>query len=93
MMKRRLLILVAVIWVGIGMLTTLAISKDVPMVTKDELKAMLDNPDSVIIDVRYDKHWTGSDVKIKGAVRQDYNDVKSWADKYPKNKLIVVYCA
>jgi rhodanese-related sulfurtransferase len=68
-------------------------SKNVPRITKEELKAMMDNPDLVIIDVRYDKHWEGSDRMIKGAVREDYSDVKSWADKYRKDKLLVLYCA
>jgi hypothetical protein len=31
---------------------------------------------------------------IKGAVREDpKQEVKSWVDKYAKNKTIVLYCA
>ena len=45
--------------VGIAMVTTIrAMSKDIPMVTMvsiDELRGMLDNPDLTLIDVRYDK--------------------------------------
>ena len=92
-MKRRLIVLISVILVGMGAFGTSSVAKDVTMITKDELKAMLGNLELVIIDVRYDKHWMASDKKIKGAVREDYNDVKSWADKYHKNRLIVVYCA
>jgi rhodanese-related sulfurtransferase len=68
-------------------------SEGVPRMTKDELKAMLDNPDLVIIDVRAGTDWLRSDMKIKGAVREDYNDVKSWARKYSKDRLIILYCA
>jgi len=93
MMKRRLIVLISVILVGMGAFGTSSVAKDVTMITKDELKAMLGNLEVVIIDARYDKHWMASDMKIKGAVREDYNDVKSWADKYNKNRLIVVYCA
>ena len=72
---------------------TLTLSEGVPRMTKDQLKAMLDNPNLVIIDVRAGADWLRSDIKIKGAVREDYNDVNSWANKYAKNKLIVLYCA
>jgi rhodanese-related sulfurtransferase len=68
-------------------------SKGVPRMTKDELKAMLGNPNLIIIDVRHDQDWKGSDVRIKGAVREDPDDVKSWARKYSKDRLIVLYCA
>jgi rhodanese-related sulfurtransferase len=61
--------------------------------TKDELKAMLGNPDLVIIDVRTQRDWTESDSKIKGALREDPEAVESWAKKYPQGKTIVLYCA
>jgi rhodanese-related sulfurtransferase len=93
MMKRRLIILIAVISVGMGMFATSPMAKDVTMITKDEFKDMLGDPDLFVIDVRYDKHWMASDMKIRGAVRENYNDVKSWAHKYPKEKHIVLYCA
>ncbi|NWF92858.1 MAG: hypothetical protein HXY46_08060 [Syntrophaceae bacterium] len=91
MTKNSRVILMLFIVVGITMFKTLALSKDIPMVTIYELRGMLDNPDLTLIDVRYDKDWEGSDIKIKSAVREDYRDVKSWADKYPKYKLLVLY--
>jgi hypothetical protein len=66
---------------------------DGPRMTKDTLKAMMGNPDLVIIDVRYGKDWTDSDLKIRGAVREDPDAVNSWANKYPKDKTLVFYCA
>jgi len=66
---------------------------DTPRMTKDELKARLNNPDLLIIDVRYGKDWTDSDLKIKGAVREDPEAFDSWANKYPKDKTLVFYCA
>jgi hypothetical protein len=30
-------------------------------------------------------------LKIKGAVREDPKQVSSWIDKYPKDKLLVLY--
>jgi rhodanese-related sulfurtransferase len=47
----------------------------------------------VLIDVRAGKDWTESDTKIKGAVREDPKEFSSWADKYPKDKTLVLYCA
>lgn len=91
-MKKKLLIVLVLISVGV-VWSTWAVSEDAPRMTKDELKAMLGNPDLTIIDVRYGKDWTGSDMKITGAVREEPGEVKSWAAKYPKDKPIVLYCA
>ena len=66
---------------------------DAPRMTKEELKAMLGNPNLIIIDVRYGKDWTDSDLKIRGAVREDPEAFDSWANKYPKDKTLLFYCA
>lgn len=63
------------------------------MLQPSELKSMLGRPGVVVIDARMDKEWNESDVKIKGAVRENPDDVSSWAGKYRKDKLVVVYCA
>jgi len=63
-------------------------------ISKEELKSMLGRPDVVVIDVRQPGDLEKSTLKIKGAVREDpRQDVKSWADKYSKDKTIVLYCA
>ncbi len=92
-MKRRILFATLIIFFMVGGCTTLAKSTDVPRMTKEELKAMLGNSDLVIIDVRQRMDWADSDLKIKGAVREDPGAVDSWADKYPKDKTLVLYCA
>jgi len=92
-MKKRSLIVILLIFLTVGILATLARSADVPRMTKDELKAMLGNPDLVIVDVRLGKDWTDNDSKIQGAIREDPESVKSWAKKYPKDKTFVLYCA
>jgi rhodanese-related sulfurtransferase len=61
--------------------------------TKEELKGLLSDPDLIIVDVRLGRDWTGSDLKIKGAVREDPENIESWANKYSKDKTIVLYCA
>ena len=95
-MKKRLIVLlvsISVMMMACATWTMSTMSENVPRMTKDEIKAMLDNPDIIIIDVRHDQDWKGSDVRIKGAVREDPNDVKSWVDKYAKDRLIILYCA
>lgn len=66
---------------------------NVPVITKDELKLILGDPKVTVIDVRVDGAWKSSSQKIKGAVREDFYDVKPWAGKYPKDKMIVLYCS
>jgi rhodanese-related sulfurtransferase len=75
------------------MLVSIAQTEEIPRMSKEELKGMLGNPEVIIVDVRANADWSGSKLKIKGAVRQDPRKVTSWMDKYPKDKIIVFYCA
>jgi rhodanese-related sulfurtransferase len=80
----------AIFW----MLAQFAWAADVPRISKEELKSMLNDPEVVILDVRASGDWDNSERKIQGAVREDPNNsAKSWADKYSKDKTIVLYCA
>jgi rhodanese-related sulfurtransferase len=83
------------LWVTLLLLTTglfvPAFSAEAPRMSQEELKALLGHPDLVIIDVRYGKDWANSDAKIKGAVREDPDGLKSWANKYSPDKTIVLY--
>jgi rhodanese-related sulfurtransferase len=72
---------------------TPAVAKDVPRMTKEQLKEKLDTPNVVVIDVRIGKDWKASDVKIKGSVREDPKEVKEWVSKLDKEKTYVLYCA
>ncbi len=89
-MKKLTLLMTLVFFVG---LSNHAFSEEAPRMTKEELKALVDQPDVVIIDVRYGKDWTRSDAKIKGAIREDPEELKSWANKYAPHQTIVLYCA
>ena len=68
-------------------------AEDAPRMDKDELKALLDNPGVIILDVRTSTDWKQSDQKIKGAVRPDTGDVDTWEKVYPKDKTLVLYCS
>lgn len=86
----KLLTIIISFSMAIGWLTP-AFSAEAPRMSKEELKALLSNPDLVIIDVRYGRDWTNSDAKIKGAVREDSDNLKSWANKYSPDQTIVFY--
>ena len=72
-----------------AVLAEAAVSK----MTKEELRAKLDDPNVVIVDVRLGKDWKASEEKIKGAIRADAKDVESLTTQYPKDKTLVFYCA
>ena len=78
--------------VGLAVAAEAPLPQDVPRMTKEEARAMVGNPDFVIVDVRQPKDWDESDSKIRGAVREDPSDVNAWADKYPKDKTLLFYC-
>ena len=67
------------------------LARDVPKMTKEKLKSILDHPDVVVIDVRYSKNWQDSDLKIKGATRGNPKDFRSWVEQFPKGKTLVLY--
>ena len=73
-------------------LTAVASASDVPKITAEELMAKLGSPDLIIIDVRIERDWKSSPLKVKGAAWEDFLDVDTWAQKYPKDKTIVLYC-
>ncbi len=93
MMKNRLLPFMISIFFTFGMFTTFALSANAPRMTKEELKGLLGNSDLIIVDVRHGSDWTGNDLKIKSAVREDPENMESWANKYSKDKTVVLYCA
>lgn len=75
-----------------GLVSRSAGADDLRM-SKDELRSMLGSADLVVIDVRTEKEWKKSDKKISGSTWEDAEEVNAWADKYPKDKTIVLYCS
>lgn len=61
-------------------------------IPKEEVRSMIGDPNVIILDIRLKSHWEKSKVQIPGAVYEDpVADIKTWAHKYPKDKLIVLY--
>jgi hypothetical protein len=91
---RFLKILISVfLIVGFFFSADMVLSADVPRMTKEELKANLENEDVIILDVRLDYDWAKSDHKIMGAYREDPDsNILEWSTKYPRDKILVLYC-
>lgn len=92
-MKGMIVMILAIVFglaVG-GVSAKTPTDKEVPRITKEELKSMLGNPDVIILDVRLDDQWKVSERKIIGALHETPKDVTSWVGKYPKDKTIVLY--
>ncbi len=89
----RFIVLGALLVVSLVATAEAASSKHVPRMAPEQAKSILGNADIIIIDVRQPKDWDASDSKIKGAVREDPSNISAWADKYPKDKKLLFYCA
>jgi len=96
-MKRPMLALFlgALLVAGISGCTTWArmTTKEIPRMEPGELNARLADPSIVVLDVRQGSDWNASQAKIKGSVRESNENIPAWAIKYPKDKIIVLYCA
>jgi hypothetical protein len=76
---------------GTAVLTDAARNDDVPRITKEELKSLLEDPDVTVLDVRIQEQWEISDAKIRGAVHEDQAKTTTWASKYPKDTTLILY--
>jgi len=65
----------------------------VKTIDKDELKAMLDSGDIVVLDVRRGRDWSSSEFKITGAQRLAEDEIAQAIAEMPKEKKLVFYCA
>ncbi len=85
-----LMILLGLAVVGFFAVTAMA-EGDAPRITKEQLQELLGNPDVIVLDVRFSSNWQESELTIKGATREMPAAFHSWANKYPKEKTLVLY--
>ncbi|MCA1816557.1 MAG: hypothetical protein LC746_09160 [Acidobacteria bacterium] len=64
---------------------------DVRRVSQDELRAGMEKGTVVLFDVRDEAAYEQG--HIKGAKHVPFNEVEKHLDEFPKDKLIVTYCA
>ena len=94
MRSKRKLRLMTVISLGLSLALVLPVlAADAPRIEKEKLKDLLGKPELILIDLRAGADWKASTQKIKGAVREDPDQVDTWMKKYPKDKTLVFYCA
>ncbi len=86
-------ILFGTILILIGFFTSIAFSQEPSRISKEELRAMLGDPNVIILDVRISDEWKASDRKIQGATWKNPEQIKSWMTQYPKDKTLVFYCS
>ncbi len=61
-------------------------------ISKEQLLPLVGKPDVTVIDLRFGRDWYDSNSKIKGAIREDPMKPGQWMDKYPKDRMLVLYC-
>ncbi len=76
-----------------GLLWSVAFCQEPPRISKEELRAMLGDPNVIILDVRIYAEWKAGDKKIQGATWKNPEQIKSWSKEYPKDKTLVFYCS
>ena len=64
---------------------------DVKRMSTQDLNAMRENPDVIVVDVRADRDWENSDSKIAGAIRENPGDVNAWMKKYHTDQTLIFY--
>jgi rhodanese-related sulfurtransferase len=79
--------------VAVLMISGTVSGDEVKLLDKDELKAMMGNPDLVVLDVRAGKDWSSSEFKIKDAVRLTNDTTEAVMKDISKDKTLVFYCA
>jgi len=76
----------------VGLITISVFSAEhVPRISKEKLNKLLGSPDVIILDVRLSKNWQQSETKIKGAIRRRPKLFDSWANEFPRNKMLFLY--
>ncbi len=88
-MKKILVLMSFFLFIG----TLPALAADVPMMTKEELKAKIGTAGITILDVRAGRDWSSSEFKIKGAIRASGKDYDKWSKDYNRDQTLILYCA
>ncbi|MFV0348907.1 MAG: hypothetical protein ACK5JO_10000 [Halodesulfovibrio sp.] len=84
-----------ILWATLFFILSFAVitahAADIAKITPEETLSRLDS--ALIVDARSGADWSGSTLKIKGAMRGSLQDVDTWAAAIPRDREIIVYCA
>ena len=62
-------------------------------ITVNEVKEKMDKGEPILfIDTRNPRDWSGSDVKLPGALRIHFSELEKHLDKLPRDCSTVTYC-
>lgn len=89
-MKKSFDVFLMTLWVVL-MMARVCVATE--WMTDEELKSLLGGSQVVVIDLRTAEEWKGSSFKVPDAVHEDPADVTSWAAKYSREAIIVLYCS
>jgi len=78
---------------GHGPVLSAAENSNVPEISPSQVKELLGQPKTAIIDVRRFRSWWQSGKKILSAVREDPSKVDQWAQNYTKDMTLIFYCS
>lgn len=92
-LRKRTFLILFILAAVFTLLTSTRAVANVDRMTKEELKNIMGEESVLILDVRAGRDWNSSEFKIKGSERVSPQDFKSWSNKYPKDKILVLYCA
>lgn len=87
---KKLILLLSFLFLSTGLQ---AVAAEVPLMSKDELKAQISSETLVILDVRSGRDWSSSEFKIQGAIRAPGSKIGQWSKDYKKDQALVLYCA
>ena len=73
--------------------TSLFAAADVQFMSAEELKGSLNAENISILDVRSERGWSNSEVKIPGAIRATWDTFDEWSASLPKDNTVVLYCS
>ena len=78
---------------GHGPVLSAADKSNVPEISPTQVKVLLGQPKTAIIDVRRPRSWWQSGKKILSAIREDPSNVDKWAQNYAKDMTLIFYCS
>ena len=64
---------------------------EIPRISLNEAKDLIGKAGVILLDCRPVEQYKDSEDKLPGAIHEDPMEVKSWAEKYPKDATAIIY--
>jgi len=87
----RIAILGSLTFIFVVLLSLTVNASEISIISTNQLKLILGNPEISVIDVRGSTDWQSSELKIKGAIRGSPENFESWAHNFSKDKKLILY--